>query len=147
MVDREPAKLGQLHPAACARRDHHAERPVLRTAPRRDGRYRSGAASSDDPWHGRAPGRADGGGPQAPAAGEPHLLSGMRRQFRHGVAWRATERRPVHPRHDPQRDVHRRHVAHVARCRRGEARCGLDAGGGGGCGGNGPVDPARQGAR
>ena len=35
-------------------------------------------------------------------------LPGMRGELRHGVARRAAQRLPVHPRHDPQRHVHRR---------------------------------------
>ena len=101
-------KLGQLHAAARARRPHHAERALLRAASLRHRRDRSGRLPADDARPCRQAADLHARRHQAHAAREPPLFLRMRRQFRHGVARRAAQRLPVHPRHGPLRDVYRR---------------------------------------
>ena len=53
--------------------------------------------------------------PEALPAREPHPFPRMRGEFRHGVARRAAQRLPVHPRHGALRRIHRRAAARAAR--------------------------------
>ena len=108
MADREPRVIGELHAAARARRHHHAERVVLRAASLRRRRSQSAGLPADDPRPGRAADDVHARRSQALPARQPHLLPRMRRQFRHGVARRAAQRLPVHPRHGPLRGIYRR---------------------------------------
>ena len=56
------------------------------------------------------------------AARQPRLLLRMRGEFRHGMARRAAQRLPIHARHGPLRDVHRRAAEGPARGGRAEAQ-------------------------
>ena len=62
LAHRHTAILGQLHAAAGSARHHHRQWPVLRALPCRAGRCGPGAASADDPRHGRPAAAADDGG-------------------------------------------------------------------------------------
>ena len=121
MADREPRVLGQLHAAARARRHHHAERALLRAPSRRHRRDRPGGLPADRPRPRRQAADLHARRPQALPAREPHPLPRMRGEFRHGVARRAAQRLPVHPRHGALRRIHRRAAARAARRGRREA--------------------------
>ena len=111
----EPRVLGELHAAARARRHHHAERAVLRAPSRRHRRDRSGRLPADAARAGRQAADVHARRPQALSARQPHLLPRMRGEFRHGVARRAAQRLPVHPRHGALRRIHRRAAERAAR--------------------------------
>ncbi len=59
---------------------------------------------------------------QAHAAGQSRAFLRMRGQLRHGMARRAAQRLPVHPRHGALRDVHRRAVEGAAERSRTETQ-------------------------
>ena len=117
-----PESSVSLHAAARTRRHHHAERPVLRAPPRRHRRGRSARLPADDPRPGRQAADLHARRHQAPAARQPHPFPRMRRQFRHGVARRAAQRLPVHPRHGALRAIHRRAAEDFAGAGRASSR-------------------------
>ena len=108
LAHRLAAKLGELHAAARDRRHHHAERALLRAPSLGHRRAQSRRLPADAARPRRQAADLHARRHQAHAARQPRLLLRMRRQFRHGVARRAVERLPVHPRHGALRDVHRR---------------------------------------
>ena len=122
VAHREPRVLGQLHAAARARRHHHAERAVLRAPSRRHRGDRSGGLPADRARPRRQAADLHARRPEALPAREPHPLPRMRGQLRHGVARRAAQRLPVHPRHGALRRIHRRAAARAARRGRREGR-------------------------
>ena len=81
---------------------------LLRAPSFRHRRGQPGRLPADDPWPGRQAADFHARRHQAHAARQPRLFLRMRRQLRHGVARRAAQRLPVHPRHGALRDVHRR---------------------------------------
>ena len=147
VADREPRVLGQLHAAARARRHHHAERALLRAPSWRHRGDRSGRLSADRPRPGRQAADLHARRPQALPARQPHPLPRMRGEFRHGVARRAAQRLPVHPRHGALRRIHRRAAARAARRGRREAEREVAARRRRRLRRDDALDPARQGAR
>ena len=108
MAHGEPRVVGELHAAARARRHHHAQRPVLRAPPRRHRRDRSAGLPADRARPRRQAANAHARGPETLSARQPHLLPRMRGELRHGMARRAAQRLPIHPRHGALRRIHRR---------------------------------------
>ena len=117
-----PRKLGQLHAAARARRHHHAERALLRAASFRHRRGRSGRLPADDARPRRQAADLHARRHQAHAARQPRLFLRMRGEFRHGMARRAAQRLPIHPRHGALRDVHRRAAENAAETKPASSR-------------------------
>ena len=103
-----PRKLRLLHPAARSRRHHHAERRLLRAPSRRHRGGESRRLSANHSRPRRQTADLHTRRHQAHAARQPRLFLRMRGELRHGVAWRTAQRLPVHARHGPLRDVHRR---------------------------------------
>ena len=122
MAHRLARKLGQLHAAARARRHHHAERAVLRAPSFRYRRGRPGRLSTDPARPRRQAADLHARRHQAHAARQPRLFLRMRGEFRHGMARRAAQRLPVHPRHGALRDVYRRAAEDAARGSRRQDR-------------------------
>ena len=85
--------------------------------------------------------------PQALPARQPHLLPRMRGEFRHGMARRAAQRLPIHPRHGALRRIHRRAAADAARGGGPEDQRELAARRGRRLRRHDALDPACQGAR
>ena len=147
LAHRDAGVVGRLHAAARTRRHHHAERPVLRAPPWRHRRGRSARLPADAAWPRRQAADLHARGHQAAAARQQHLFPRMRGQFRHGMARRAAQRLPIHPRHGALRAVHRRAAQAFVGAGGREAERQMDSGRGRRRRGDGPLDPARQGAR
>ena len=102
---------------------------VLRAPSFRHRRGRSGRLPADAARPGRQAADLHARRHQAHAARQPRLFLRMRRQFRHGMARRAAQRLPVHPRHGALRDVYRRAAQGAAQRSRREAEREMAAAG------------------
>ena len=127
VAHRDAGILGRVHAAARTRRHHYPERPLLRAPSWRHRGSRSARLPADAAWAGRQTADLHARGHQASAARQQSLFSRMRRQFRHGVARRAAQRRPIHPRHGALRAIHRRAAEDFAGAGRAQAECQMDS--------------------